>query len=206
MLFFKKIVLCYYGVICFHAFMTLFVSTKPLAREEYGDMSKYINLTATTKDGKRAKIASSLNNEKIDEDLAFADYNMIVTSKLDMPEEKVYQVYHGLWRIEECFRVMKSYLEARPVYLQKEDSIYGHFTILLPCPTTLRLLEIKAFEDKIPLGRVAESIREYSVMDTGEGAYINNAIRSKIFLEIKERLGLSKLRSLTLKKRDIDYS
>lgn len=180
------------------------VSIKSLAREEYGDMSKYINFTATAKDGKKAKIASSLNNEKIEEDMSFAGYNLIVTSELDMPEEKVYEVYHGLWRIEECFRLMKSYLEARPVYLQKEDSIYGHFTICYLALTILRLLEIKVFEDKIPLGRLVEFIRQYSVTDTGEGTYINNAIRSKIFLEIKERLGLSKLGNLTLKKRDID--
>lgn len=180
------------------------VSIKSLVREEYGDMSKYINFTATAKDGKKAKIASSLNNEKIEEDMSFAGYNLIVTSELDMPEERVYEIYHGLWRIEECFRVMKSYLEARPVYLQKEDSIYGHFTICYLALTILRLLEIKVFEDKIPLGRLVEFIRQYSVTDTGEGTYINNAIRSKTFLEIKERLGLSKLGNLTLKKRDID--
>lgn len=180
------------------------ISIKSSARDEYGEMSKYINFTATTKDGKKAKIASSLNNEKIEEDLSFAGYNLIVTSELDMPEEKVYEVYHGLWRIEECFRAMKSYLEARPVYLQKEDSIYGHFTICYLALTILRLLEIKTFEDKIPLGRLVEFIRQYSVTDTGEGTYINNAIRSKTFLEIKERLGLSKLGNLILKKRDID--
>ncbi len=180
------------------------ISIKSSARDEYGEMSKYINFTAATKDGKRAKIASSLNNERIEEDLSFAGYNLIVTSELDMPEERVYEVYHGLWRIEECFRVMKSYLEARPVYLQKEDSIYGHFTICYLALTVLRLLEIKVFEDKIPLGRLVEFIRQYSVTDTGEGTYINNAIRSKTFLEIKERLGLSKLGNLILKKRDID--
>ena len=180
------------------------ISIKSLARDEYGDMSKYINFTATTKDGKKAKIASSLNNEKIEEDMSFAGYNLIVTSELDMPEQKVYEVYHGLWKIEECFRIMKSYLEARPVYLQKEDSIYGHFTICYLALTILRLLEIKVFEDKIPLGRLVEFIRQYSVTDTGEGTYINNAIRSKTFLQIKERLGLSKLGNLILKKRDID--
>lgn len=180
------------------------ISIKSLARDEYGDMSKCINFTATTKDGKKAKIASSLNNEKIEEDMSFAGYNLIVTSELDMPEEKVYEVYHGLWRIEECFRAMKSCLEARPVYLQKDDSIYGNFTICYLALTILRLLEIKVFEDKIPLGRLVEFIRQYSITDTGEGTYINNAIRSKTFLQIKERLGLSKLGNLILKKRDID--
>lgn len=94
---------------------------------------------------------------------------------------------------------MESYLEARPVYLQKEDSIYGHFTICYLTLTILRFLEIKAFENKIPLGRLVEFIRHYSITDTGEGAYINNAIRSKTFLQINERFGLSKLGNLILK-------
>lgn len=78
---------------------------------------------------------------------------------LDMPKQKVYEVYYELWRIEGCFRVMESYLEARPVYLQKEDSIYGHFTICYLTLTILRFLEIKAFEDKILLGKLLEFIR-----------------------------------------------
>lgn len=142
MLFFKKIVLCHYGVICFHASMTLFVSAKSLAREEYGDMSKYINFTATTKDGKRAKFASSLNSKKIDEDLAFAGYNMIVTSELDMPKEKVYQVYHDLRRIEECFRIMKSYLEAR-LHIRS-------FHDLPPCPDHIEALGNKGIRRQKP--------------------------------------------------------
>lgn len=94
---------------------------------------------------------------------------------------------------------MESYLEARRVYLQKEDSIYGHFTICYLVLTILRFLEIKAFEDKILLGKLVEFIRQYSVRDIGECTHINNAIRSKTFLQINERLGLSKLGNLILK-------
>ena len=43
---------------------------------------------------------------------------MLVTSEADMPEAEVYDTYHRLWRIEETFRVIKSELDARPVYLR----------------------------------------------------------------------------------------
>lgn len=52
-----------------------------------------VNFTATTKDGEKAKIASSLNQEKINEDLAMAGYNLLVTSETNMPAQKIYAVY-----------------------------------------------------------------------------------------------------------------
>ena len=51
-----------------------------------------------------------------------------------MAASKVYAAYHNLWRIEESFRVMKSQLDARPVYLQKQETIWT-FPHLLPCGT-----------------------------------------------------------------------
>lgn len=53
----------------------------------------------------------------------------VVTSELDMDPLQVYQTYHSLWKIEESFRITKSYLDARPVYAHKKETIYGHFLI-----------------------------------------------------------------------------
>lgn len=54
---------------------------------------------------------------------------LLVTSELDMDPLKICDTYHNLWKIEESFRITKSYLDARPVYAQKKDTIYGHFLI-----------------------------------------------------------------------------
>lgn len=65
----------------------------------------------------------------------FAGYNMIVTSEIHMAASKVYAAYHNLWRIEESFRVMKSQLDARPVYLQnrKRSPDISSFVTLRYC-------------------------------------------------------------------------
>ena len=149
------------------------ITIKELSKEEFGNMSKYVNFTATTKDGEKAKIASSLNQEKINEDLAMAGYNLLVTSETNMPAQEIYAVYHGLWKIEESFKIMKSYLDARPVFLQKEESIIGHFTICYLALTILRLLEIKIFKNRISTQNIIEFIRQYSITDTGEKSFIN---------------------------------
>lgn len=180
------------------------ITIKELSKEEFGNMSKYVNFTATTKGGEKAKIASSLNQEKIDEDLAMAGYNLLVTSETNMSAQEAYRVYHGLWKIEESFRIMKSYLDARPVFLQKEESIIGHFTICYLALTVLRLLEIKVFKHRLTTQNIIEFIRQYSITDTGEKSYINNSTKNKISDIICEELGLAKLGNLLLKQRDVD--
>lgn len=180
------------------------ITVKELSKEEFGNMSKYVNFTATTKDGEKAKIASSLNQEKINEDLAMAGYNLLVTSETNMPAQEIYAVYHGLWKIEESFKIMKSYLDARPVFLQKEESIIGHFTICYLALTILSLLEIKIFKNRISTQNIIEFIRQYSITDTGEKSFINNSTKGEFSDIICEELGLTKLGNLLLKQKDVD--
>ena len=180
------------------------ITIRELSKEEFGNMSKYVNFTATTKGGEKAKIASSLNQEKINEDFAMAGYNLLVTSETNMPAQEIYAVYHGLWKIEESFKIMKSYLDARPVFLQKEESIIGHFTICYLALTILRLLEIKIFKNRISTQNIIEFIRQYSITDTGEKSFINNSTKGRISDIVCEELGLTKLGNLLLKQRDVD--
>ena len=179
-------------------------SLKQASKEEYGDSIKYVNFTSIDKEGEVVKSVPSLNQEKIDEDLSFAGYNLLVTSEINKSAQDIYNTYHGLWRIEESFRVMKTYLEARPVYLQNKESIYGHFTICYMALTILRLIELKVFNDELPIGQIIEFIRNYNITETLEGSFINNATKSNTLSIIQKRYGLSKLDNIQLRKKDIE--
>ena len=179
-------------------------SLKQASKEEYGDSIKYVNFTSIDKEGEVVKSIPSLNQEKIDEDLSFAGYNLLVTSEIDKSAKDIYNTYHGLWRIEESFRVMKTYLEARPVYLQNKESIYGHFTICYMALTILRLIELKVFNDELPIGQIIEFIRNYNITETLEGSFINNATKSNTLSIIQKRYGLSKLDNIQLRKKDVE--
>ena len=48
-----------------------------------------------------------------------------------MPNQQIYDTCHNLWRIEEAFRIMKSDLDARPVFLRKKGNDPGPFSDLL---------------------------------------------------------------------------
>ena len=179
-------------------------SFKQASKEEYGDSIKYVNFTSIDKEGEVVKSVPSLNQEKIDEDLSFAGYNLLVTSEINKSAQDIYNTYHGLWRIEESFRVMKTYLEARPVYLQNKESIYGHFTICYMALTILRLIELKVFNDELPIGQIIEFIRNYNITETLEGSFINNATKSNTLSIIQKRYGLSKLDNIQLRKKDVE--
>ena len=67
---------------------------------------------------------------------------MIVTSELDKTDEEIIDIYRQLWRIEETFKITKSELEARPVYVSRKEHIEAHFLI---CFIALVLVRLKIF-------------------------------------------------------------
>ena len=180
------------------------MSFKQFQKDTYGAAVKYVNFLNHDVQGEIIKPVTQLNLKKINEDLSFAGYNLLVTSEYNKSAPEIYEAYHGLWRIEESFKIMKTYLEARPVYLQNKESIYGHFTICYLALTILRLLELKVFNDEIPVGQIVDFIRNYNITETSEGSFINNAMKSSTLDAVQKRLGLSKLSNLHLKKKDVD--
>lgn len=177
---------------------------KQSSKSDYGDSIKYVTFTSTNKNGEVIEVRASLNKAKIDEDMNFAGYNLLVSSEINKSALDIYNTYHGLRRIEESFRVMKTYLEARPVYLQKVESIYGHFTICYLALTLLRLLELKVFKNELPISQLIDFVRKYSITETPEGSFINNATKSKVLDIIKNRYSLSNLDNAYLRKKDIE--
>lgn len=93
---------------------------------------KCVNLKSicVNKHGKNKKSVIEINQAKIDENLKYAGYNLLVTSELDMEPLQIYHIYHNLRKIEESFRITKSYLDA--LYLtEKEIEIIFEFTMLI---------------------------------------------------------------------------
>lgn len=91
-------------------------------KSEYGDCAKYVIFTTLDKKGNDTdgKVKVTMNDDLIKKSLELAGYNMLVTSEISMSDKDIYDAYHNLWRIEESFRIMKTQLDARPVYLQKD--------------------------------------------------------------------------------------
>ena len=138
------------------------------------------------------------------EDLKYAGYNLLVTSELDMEPLQVYHTYHNLWKIEESFRITKSYLDARPVYVQKKETIYGHFLICYLSLFLLRILEIKCFKNEINSYDLVNFMRDFKVVDKGDGTYINISQNQSVNEKIKRLTGLTNLDALYLTEKEIE--
>lgn len=183
---------------------TNYTTYKKMAREDLGDSVKHIQITNTDKDGKSKKPVIEINQAKIDEDLKYAGYNLLVTSELDMEPSQVYHTYHNLWKIEESFRITKSYLDARPVYVQKKETIYGHFLICYLSLFLLKILEIKCFKNKINSYDLVNFMRDFRVIDKGDGTYINISQNQSVNEKIKNLIGLTNLDALYLTEKEIE--
>ena len=138
------------------------------------------------------------------EDLKYAGYNLLVTSELDMEPLQVYHTYHNLWKIEESFRITKSHLDARPVYVQKKETIYGHFLICYLSLFLLRILEIKCFKNEINSYDLVNFMRDFKVVDKGDGTYINISQNQSVNEKIKRLTGLTNLDALYLTEKEIE--
>lgn len=180
-----------------------FITYKKLAREELGDASKYVRITTKDKSGKKIKPIIAIDSEKINEDLKLAGYNLMVTSELQMDPLQVYQTYHNLWKIEESFRITKSYLDARPVYVRKKETIYGHFLICYLGLFLLRVLEIKCFENQINAYDLIDFARDFRIVRKGDGTFINISQNRTVNEKLKQLTGLCNLDALYLTEKEI---
>jgi len=112
-----------------------------------------------------------LNEEKIKEEEKFDGYYAIVTSELDESDDRIIEIYRNLWRIEESFKITKSILGARPVYLRREDHINAHFLICFIALVLARLVEIK-LDNRYSINKIVETLRLVSCSHIDENYYL----------------------------------
>lgn len=123
----------------------------------------------------------TFNQQQLDLDEQFDGYYGIQFSDRTLDPAKVIEIYHGLWKIEESFRVLKSNFEARPIYVWTEDSIRGHFVICYLSLVIQRYLEYKLSQAGLTLSTemIQDSLRSAKVTvlsepSTKEKFYIKN--------------------------------
>ena len=154
-------------------------------KSEYGESGKYVLFT--DKSGKKAQV--TIDEDAIDRDLKLAGYNLLVTSETRMRDQDIYETYHNLWRIEESLKIMKSDLDARPAFCQKEETIKGHFLICYLTVLLERILQFKILENTYGTSEIFEFVRDFRVTKA-ETKYINTARSSEIICGLAEKFGL----------------
>jgi len=112
-----------------------------------------------------------LDLEKIKEEEKYDGYYAIVTSELDTPDNLIIEAYHGLWRIEESFKITKSTLEARPIFLRTENHINAHFMICFIALLIARLTEIR-LGNKYNIEKIIDTLRKVECSHISQNHYL----------------------------------
>ena len=159
----------------------------------YGVAGYINNLSFVKSTGEIANASSlSLNIERIKEEEKYDGYYSIVTSEEELSDLEIRKIYSGLSKIEETFKVTKSGLEARPVWLSRKDHIESHFLICFIALVIIRLLE-KRLDEKFPFQQIIEAIRNYTSSNVDHDiflqSYTDNIITA---FEEKFNINLSK--------------
>lgn len=135
------------------------------------DPARFIKKIAVTKDGEIAYIHDLLDNEKIENESMYDGLYAVSTDLLDDEVSDIIKVSEGRWEIEECFRIMKTDFEARPVFLQNETRIKAHFLTCFLSLIVYRYLEKKT-NNKYTCKELLDTIRDMNFADIQEQGYV----------------------------------
>ena len=173
--------------------------------------SKYVkHLVFDKKTGEiiEAKSKLSLDEDKIAEEEALDGYYVIVSSEMDKTDDEIIDIYRGLWRIEETFKVTKSELNDRPVYVSRKDHIEAHFLTCYLALVLCRVLQHK-LDKKYSVEKILDSLKKCNCHNLEENIYrfnfydtvlkdignvidIDFSLENRTLQDIKKILGNSK--------------
>lgn len=150
-----------------------------LSRYKNTDPKRFISQVHCTKDGEIAEHASySINANKISQEHAYDGFYAVCTNLEDDPQA-IIQVNQRRWEIEECFRIMKSELKARPVYLSRKDRIIAHFATCFLALIVYRLIE-KKLENKYTCQQIISTLKRMDMLISPGDGYIPVYTRNEI--------------------------
>ena len=113
----------------------------------------------------------TVNLEKAEEDAKFDGFFCIVTSELDYGREKIQGVYGELEKIEESFRICKSNLNERPMFVWTDSHIQAHLTVCFVSLMIVRLLELKMGKDFPSVERVQRALNGFGCEEISKGIF-----------------------------------
>lgn len=128
------------------------------------DPARFIAKTAATDTGKVAKINYYLDEEKIETESLYDGMYAVATDLLADDVCDILKISEGRWQIEECFKIMKTDFEVRPVYLQIETRIKAHFLSCFIALTIYRYFE-KLLGDKYTCESILKALKEINFAD-----------------------------------------
>lgn len=157
-------------------------------RRNPNDPARFIGRIAVTDSGEAAQIHSYLDTDKVEQESLYDGLYAVSTDLLDDPVRDILNVSEGRWEIEECFRIMKTDFEARPVFLQNSIRIKAHFLTCFLALIVYRYLE-KSIDDRYTCDDILSTLKKMNFAGIKEQGFIPTYQRTKLTDNLHEVCG-----------------
>ena len=127
----------------------------------------------------------SLKLDKIKEEELYDGYYAIVTSEEHLSDLELRNIYKGLSKIEETFKITKSEFKARPIYVKLDDHIDALFLICFISLVIIRVLQAES-NHKYSLKQLLEKMSQFEC--THENSNIYKIIKYKQEIQYLNRI------------------
>lgn len=152
-----------------------------------------------------------INEELVKEEEKYDGYYAIATNLDAIKDAKeIFEINSQRYKIENCFRVLKTYFKARPVNHRREDRIIGHFMVCYTALLIYRLLEVKLKQHNyhFTTGEIIENLKNMNVVNnhdiyyqsTYSGSELCNALNEVFGLELNKEYYQPKILRKKIKK------
>jgi len=159
------------------------------------DVTRFIKRTASTKSGEKITEEYEIDQAVIDEEEKYDGYYCVATN-LDDSASDILTVSSKRYKIEDCFRVMKTNFSARPVFHRKRERIIAHFMICYTALLIYRILEKKLDMQKthFTAENIIETLKNMDVANLEDMCYMSTYTGSAVCtaLNFLFNLGLDK--------------
>ena len=149
------------------------------------------DVTRFIKRSKPSKEDYEIDYELIAEEEKYDGYYAVATN-LDDPAADIISISSNRYKIEDCFRVMKTNLSARPIFHQKRERIIAHFMICYTALLVYRILEKKLDENKthFTVCNVIDTLRNMNVANIEDMFYASEYSMSETLAALDSITGL----------------
>ena len=143
------------------------------------DPKRFIKADHATADGEVAdKTTYFIDYEAVKEEEKFDGFYAVCTNLEDEAQDIV-KINKRRWEIEECFRLMKSEFEARPVYLQDQERIKAHFMTCFIALIVYRYLE-KKLDEKYTCRQILECLKNMNFLKFEGNGYVPTYTKTEL--------------------------
>ena len=137
------------------------------------DVRRFLKRNVRTDSGDKAVVEYIINEEKIKEEEKYDGYYAVATN-LDDPVKDILSICHNRYKIEDCFRIMKSNLCGRPTFHWTQSRIKAHFLVCYTALLVYRLLENKlnTQETHVTTENLIKTLRNMNVVNIHDVEYM----------------------------------